>query len=136
MLKIGELARASGVGVETLRFYERKGLLDEPPRTDSGYRTYDRRAVRRVRFIRRAKELGFTLHEIDELLALSCDEGATCGDVRRRAEAKIADVEERIRHLTTIRDALVDLAADCHGGGPATDCPFLDHLDRRAEAAS
>ena len=132
-MRIGELASEAGVGVETLRFYERRGLLEEPPRTGSGYRAYGRRAVRRVRFIRRAKELGFTLREIDELLALSCDEGATCGDVRRRAEANVADVEERIRRLAAIRDALVDLAANCHGDVPASDCPLLDRLDRAAE---
>lgn len=131
-MRIGEVASEAGVGVETLRFYERRGLLEEPPRTGSGYRAYGRGAVRRVRFIRRAKELGFTLREIDELLALSCDEGATCADVRRRAEAKVADVEERIRRLAAIRDALVDLAARCHGDAPASDCPFLDRLDQAA----
>lgn len=132
-LSIGELARRAGVGVETLRFYERQELLAEPRRTASGYRDYDPGSVDRVRFIRKAKALGFTLREIRELLALSCDAAATCGDVRCQAEAKVADVEARIRELQRIRRALLDLAADCQGDAPAASCPFLDRLNRVEE---
>ena len=128
-LSIGELARRAGVGVETIRFYERRGLLDEPRRTASGYRDYEPGFVDRVRFIRKAKTLGFELREIGELLALACDQGSTCADVRRQAEAKVADAEARIGELQRIRRALLDLAADCHGDLPASSCPFLDRLD-------
>lgn len=131
-LRIGELAREAGVGVETIRFYERRGLLPQPPRTASGYRAYGRAAIGRVRFIRAARELGFHLREIEGLLSLSCDRRATCGDVRRRAESKVADVEAKIRQLQRIRRALLGLAAACHGDLPVQDCPLLDRLQRLA----
>src|ERR1041384_5413921 len=95
-LTIGEVARRAGVGVETVRFYERQGLLAEPPRRGSGYRQYDQEAVAVLRFIRRAKELGFTLREIKGLLALRLDASATRAEVRKQAEAKLADIEARI----------------------------------------
>ncbi len=128
-MTIGTLARKAGVGVETLRFYERKGLLPEPPRSFSGYRQYPGEAVARVRFIRRAKELGFTLREIRELLELRADETVTCETVRRRATAKIADIERRIRSLEAVRDALARLAADCPASGTADACPILEALE-------
>src|SRR5207247_2671094 len=96
-LSIGQVARLAGVGVETVRFYEREGLLEEPPRRESGYRQYGEDVVARLRFIRRAKELGFTLKEIAGLLALRVDPDTTCADVRQRARTKIADVEAKIR---------------------------------------
>ncbi len=110
---IGELAGAAGVGVETVRFYEREGLLPEPPRTDSGYRVYDHDAVRRVRFILRAKELGFTLSETKELLELRVTDPAACGEVEATTRAKIVDVEARIRELERIRTALGGLVRAC-----------------------
>lgn len=128
-LTIGQVARQAGVGVETVRFYERQGLLEEPDRKASGYRQYDDAVVARLRFIRRAKELGFSLKEIAGLLALRHDPGASRADVRRRARAKIDDVEARIRDLQRIRDVLVRLAATCHGDGPASSCPILEALD-------
>src|SRR5262245_7656999 len=127
-LKIGQLARRAGVGVETVRFYEREGLLEEPARRASGYREYTDAALARLRFIRRAKELGFTLREIKELLALSGDPGATRGDVRARAEAKVTDIEERVRDLLRIKGALQALTARCHGDGPLEGCPILEAL--------
>jgi MerR family copper efflux transcriptional regulator len=127
-LKIGQLARRVGVGVETVRFYEREGLLEEPARRASGYREYGEGVVARLQFIRRAKELGFTLREIKELLALSSDPGATRADVRARAEAKVADVEERVRDLLRIKSALQELTARCHGDGPLEGCPILEAL--------
>src|SRR5262245_11414989 len=96
-LTIGEVARRAGVGVETVRFYEREGRLDEPARRASGYRQYGEDAVARLRFIRRAKELGFSLKEIAELLALRADPATTRADVRRRAETKVADIEAKVR---------------------------------------
>jgi len=128
-ITIGKLARRAGVGVETIRFYERKGLLPEPPRTRSGYRAYPEETVRRLRFIRRAKELGFTLREIRELLALRAGPEATCDAVRERARAKIADIEARIRTLEAMRAALERLAADCPASGPVRACPILDALE-------
>src|SRR5207245_11222249 len=98
-LTTGQLARRGGVGVETVRFYERQGLLEEPARKESGYRQYEEDVVARLRFIRRAKELGFSLKEINELLALRVDPDTTCAEVRTKAQAKIADVEQKIEAL-------------------------------------
>lgn len=127
-LKIGELARQAGVGVETVRFYERQGLLDEPQRRDSGYRQYEPEAVDVLRFIRRAKELGFTLKEIKSLLALRLDTNATKKEVRQQAEAKVADIEARIADLQRMREALSSLIEQCHGDGAASGCPILHAL--------
>ena len=98
-LTIGQLAKRVGVGVETIRFYERKGLMAETERRPSGYRQYTLVAVRRVRFIRRAKELGFTLKEILELLSLKVDPQTTCADLKSRALAKIANIDARMQAL-------------------------------------
>ncbi len=126
---IGEVAKRSGIGIETVRFYERKGLIADPPRTDSGYRQYPEDVVVRLRFIRRAKELGFALKEILDLLSLRVNPDTTCADVRKQAEFKISDVEERIRALRRIKTALTRLAASCVGTGPASECPILEALE-------
>ena len=131
-LTIGQVARQAGVGVETIRFYERQGLLEEPARKASGYRQYTADVVARLRFIRRAKELGFSLREVRELIALRLDPATTCADVRQRAEGKLADVDAKIRDLRRIRKALVRLAASCRGDGPVGECPILEALDRHA----
>ncbi len=128
-LTIGKVAKGSGIGIETVRFYERKGLIAEPPRTDSGYRQYPEEVVGRIRFIRRAKELGFALKEISELLSLRVHPDTTCADVRKQTEFKISDVEEKIRALRRIKTALKKLAASCVGTGPASECPILEALD-------
>ena len=128
-LTIGQLARQAGVGVETVRFYEREGLIADPPRRASGYRQYPADAVRRVRFIRHAKGLGFTLKEIAELLYLRVAPDSTCADVRQRANDKIADIEQRIESLARMKAALERLASRCRGRGPTTDCPILEDLD-------
>jgi len=125
---IGALARQSGVGVETVRFYEREGLLPPASRRPSGYRQYSEEAVAVIRFIRRAKELGFTLREIKSLLALRTDHSATRAEVRHQAEAKIADLETRIADLQRMRSALATLVAGCHGNGPLPGCPILETL--------
>src|SRR5690606_23233258 len=131
VLTIGQLAKQAGVGVETIRFYERAGLIAEPERRPSSrYRQYPPQAVRRVRFIRHAKELGFTLKEIQELLELRVDPESTCADVRQRAKDKISDIEERIESLARMKAALERLARKCRGKGPTTDCPILEELDR------
>lgn len=126
---IGQLAEASGVGVETLRFYEREGLLPEPPRSEAGYRLYDGDAVRRVRFIRRAKELGFTLSETRGLLELRVTEKSACSEVEANARHKIADVEARIRELSRIKHGLEDLVRACAANEETGECPILEALD-------
>jgi MerR family copper efflux transcriptional regulator len=128
-LTIGQVARKAGVGVETVRFYERQGLLQRPDRKASGYRLFGPAAVARLRFIRRAKELGFTLREINDLLDLRAGNTATRADVRRRAEQKVADLDTRIRDLQRMREALIGLIAACHGDGPAEECPILRAID-------
>lgn len=127
-LKIGQLARRAGVGVETVRFYEREGLLEEPARRESGYREYEEGVVARLRFIRRAKDLGFTLKEIKDLLSLSQTPDATRKDVRTLAEGKVKDIEERVRDLLRVKEALMALTARCHGDGPLEGCPILEAL--------
>ena len=128
-LTIGKLASAAGVGVETIRFYERQGLLPEPRRRRSGYRQYPPEAVARVLFIRRAKRLGFTLKQITDLLELRVDPDKSCADVRALAEAKIVDVDQKMRELQRIKSALKKLASTCRGEGPTRECPILDAIE-------
>jgi MerR family transcriptional regulator, copper efflux regulator len=98
-MTIGKVAKGTNVGIETVRFYEREGLIEKSPRRDSGYRAYPADTVDRLRFIKRAKELGFSLKEIKELLALRIAPGTTCGQIKKRAEAKIEDIEDKISNL-------------------------------------
>jgi Cu(I)-responsive transcriptional regulator len=140
MRTIGQLASATGVGVETVRFYERKGLLNAPARRLSGYREYDDEAVERLRFIRRAQQVGFTLKEIRELLALRADPDASRADVRGKAEVKIDDIDTKVRDLLAMRESLVTLLATCEGDGPAARCPIIaafgDHTQRDQTGAN
>jgi len=128
---IGQLSRLSGTGVETIRFYEREGLISEPPRRASGYRQYPIDTLSRLRFIRHAKALGFSLKDIKELLELRVAPGTTCGDIRKRAEVKITDVRAKLEMLRQIEQALVKLTAACRGRGPISDCPILDALEEQ-----
>ena len=128
-LRSSELAREGGINLESIRFYEKQGLLPKPPRTASGYRVFAPDAVRRVRFIKRAQELGFSLKEIKELLALRMDPDTTCADVRQRAEEKLRDVEQKIADLRRMTRTLAQLTAACPGRGAAGDCPILESLD-------
>ncbi len=132
-LKIGQVAGLAEVGVETIRFYERRGLIEEPPRRASGYRQYPPEAVARIRFIRRAKGLGFSLQEIKELLALRVDTDTTCADVKDRATAKILDLQGKIATLEEMRAALEAMVASCSGSGPLTECPILEAMDTETE---
>ncbi len=116
-LKTGELAKQAEVNVETLRFYEREGLLAEPPRRASGYREYPPDTVQRIRFIQRAKELGFTLRQIKGLLELRVDPDTTCAEVKEQAAKKIADVKQKISDLKRIERALNKLIHTCRGSG-------------------
>ena len=129
----GEVARRAGVGGETVRFYEREGLLDEPRRTRSGYRQYDAAALARLKFIRRAQELGFSLREIRDLLALRLDDEADCIDVQQRAERRLAEVRARIRDLRRMEARLKELTAACDANRRKMECPLLDTLDETRE---
>jgi MerR family mercuric resistance operon transcriptional regulator len=131
-MTIGQVAKRAGVGVETVRFYERQGLLEPPPRRPSGYRDYATAAVKRIRFIRRGRELGFTLPELGELLALRSDPGRSCLDVRRKAEARLADIEDKIRTLQRMKRILGQLVQACDARAPTRECPILDALGREA----
>jgi len=126
----GEVARLSKVGLETVRFYETEGLIDEPPRKKSGYRQYPYDVVKRIRFIKHAKDLGFSLKEISELLSLRVDPKRSCGDVKEKAEMKLANIEQKIKSLQKMKQALRRLANSCKGRGPTTDCPIIEQLNQ------
>ena len=128
-LTIGRLAKEVGLGVETVRFYERQGLIEPPPRTDANYRIYPAEEITRLKFIKRAKNLGFTLHEIKDLLALRHDPHATKADVKKKTLVKIEDVARKISDLTRIKEALEHLYNACDGQGPLDECPILEALD-------
>ncbi len=128
-LRIGKVAKLAEVGIETIRFYERKQLLEEPPRRESGYREYPPEVITRLQFIKRAKELGFSLREIHELLTLRVDETTSSSEVRRRAEAKIAEIETKIADLEQMKRALSGVTSCCTGVGPIGECPILEALE-------
>lgn len=133
-LRVGEVARRAGVRVQTIHFYERRGLLPKPSRTTSNYRAYPEGAVLRVLFVKRAQELGFTLREIEELLSLRAAPGTRCADVRARAEAKVRDIDARLHLLQAMRKALTKLIGECSGERPVTQCPILEALDSEDES--
>ncbi|PQJ35958.1 hypothetical protein BSZ35_16325 [Salinibacter sp. 10B] len=128
-LTTGEVAERADVNVQTVRYYERRGLIPEPPRSSGGFRQYGPDHVDRIRFIKRAQELGFTLEEAHELLQLSVTAEADRADVRAVAQEKIDEVEEKIRALQRIRDTLGELVEACHGHGSTTECPILHALE-------
>lgn len=129
-MTIGKAARAAGVGIETIRFYERNGLIEQPPKPAcGGFRVYPEDTVRRVRFIRQGQELGFSLRQIAELLSLKADPATDCSDVRRRAQAKLDDVDEKLARLTGIRAALEELIAACPGRGALRACSIMGALE-------
>ncbi len=129
-MTIGKIARSAGVGVETIRFYERKGLIEQPPKPqEAGFRVYPEETVHRIRFIRQAQELGFALREIEELLSLRADPKTDSGDVRERAAAKLTEVNRKIIELERIRTALETLIATCPGGGALHACSIMDALE-------
>ena len=127
-LTIGRIASRAGIGVETVRFYERQALIDAPPRSAAGYRQYPENTIQRLRFIRRAKELGFSLKEIKELLVLHGDPNSTCSDIRQRAEKKLDDIHGRIHDLKKMRAALELLLAGCSSDATSAQCPILQAL--------
>ena len=133
-LTIGEVAKQAHVRIETLRYYERTGLVARPPRSESNYRLYPQESVRRVQFIKRAQELGFSLKEIMELLALRATPEIPCADIRMRALDKITAIEEKIEALNAMKHALVKLIDECSGQGEITDCSILASLDTEGKA--
>jgi len=126
---ISRLAEQGKVNLQTIRYYERQGLLKSGDRTGAGYRVYPPEAVLRIRFIKRAQELGFSLREIKELLSLRVDPGTTQVDIRERAQEKLADVQRKVKHLEAIRMSLIRLTDNCSGCGPLGECPILENLD-------
>src|SRR5260370_25173408 len=127
-LTIGRLAKQAGVNLETVRFYERRRLLPRPPRSASGYRLFPAEAARRLKFIRRAQELGFSLAEIAQLLSLRVSRSTTSRDIRARAEAKITDIEAKIKSLESMKKTLRKLTRGCDGCAPLVECPLLESL--------
>lgn len=129
-LTIGKVASRSDIGIETIRFYEREGLIDAPPRTESGYRQYPEAVILRIKFIQRAKELGFSLKDIKELLSLRVDPETTCKDILAKTQCKISEIDDKIQILQKMKGILISLATDCKGRGPISDCPILEALDQ------
>ena len=128
-LTIGRLAQLAGVNLETVRYYEREGLLPKPPRTSSGYRMFPVDAARRLRFIKRAQELGFSLGEIRDLLSLRAQPATRRADVRSRARSKIADIEGKIATLQRMKAVLTTLADRCEACASSGACPILNSLE-------
>ncbi|MCA9399523.1 MAG: heavy metal-responsive transcriptional regulator [Candidatus Omnitrophica bacterium] len=126
---IGQVAKETGIGIETIRYYERMRLMPQPKRSPSGYRQYCPNCVQRLNFIKNAKALGFSLKEISELFALRVRSKTRCGDIKNKAEAKIADIEERIKTLQRMKNALKKLSSECRGKGPVGECPILENFD-------
>ena len=133
-LTIGKLANSAGVNRETVRYYERRRLLPRPARSAAGYRIFSDDAVDRLRFIKHAQALGFTLDEIAELLGLRVGERSSCDEVRSRAQQKLLDVEAKIAALSRIRRALSALVAACKSRRPTAPCPILESLEARGPA--
>ena len=128
-MKVSELARAAGINPQTVRYYEREGLLDEPVRTTSGYRDYDRSAVIRLRFICEAKQIGFTLREIRELMGLDSQAPGSCASVQAIVETKLDDIEEKLRAMRRVRKILRQLQERCAERPDEAPCPVLEFLE-------
>ena len=127
---IGQLAKSAGVHVQTVRYYERLRLLGPAARASSGYRLYGAEEERRLRFIKNAQALGFTLREIAELLDLRVSSRAQCGDVQRKAQAKLKQVEAKVRDLQVLARALRQVIRTCRAGQPIDRCQILHHLEK------
>ena len=127
-MQIGQLAQHAGVPIDTVRYYERQGILPPPQRQASGYRHYHPDDVARLRFVRRAKALGFSLAEVRELLALSSRPAEDMAGLKAAASEKLADVAHKIAELERVRDGLEALIADCPGHGALAQCPILEAL--------
>ncbi|MFT3896193.1 MAG: heavy metal-responsive transcriptional regulator [Thermomonas sp.] len=127
-MRIGHLADKAGVAVDTVRYYERQGLLPPPARRPSGYRDYGNDELQQLRFVRRCKALGFTLEETRELLRLNADPKADRTEVRALTERRLADVDAKLHELQALRDSLAELASSCSGQGPLEGCPIIHRV--------
>jgi len=134
-LTIGQVAAAADVNIQTIRYYERRGLFAAPRRTPSGYRQYSEDAVSRLRFIRHAQELGFSLQDIQELLGLRVRHGAACDVVEQKTRQKIDVVQQRIRDLQRMKRTLEQLAVACAARRPTDDCPILEALEDHGDVS-
>ncbi|MFC4324252.1 MerR family transcriptional regulator [Litchfieldia salsa] len=132
-LTISKVAKQSNINLETVRYYEKRGLIPEPPRSESGYRIYSTDIVDRIKFIKRAQELGFTLNEIEELLLIS-EGGHNALTVKNFTTEKIKEVNEKINDLIQIKNTLEDLLRDCPADGtPTSKCPIIQALKKEGE---
>ncbi len=131
MYSIGQIAKISGISVETIRFYEKEGLLEKPQRKESGYRQYDESVIERLSFIQQAKGLGFTLAEILELLSLEIKTGTTSKDIKQMAQSKLHTIEEKIKMLKRMQRTLKDLVIQCDGQGSIEQCPILNAIKKK-----
>jgi len=127
-LTTGDVAKLAKVGTETIRFYERKGIIEEPPRSQSGYRQYTTTTVQKIQFIKLAQDLGFTLKDIGELLALKVDNFASCSRVKLKTEAKLLEITSKIKDLKRIQRSLKKLTDSCDKNKNTKECPILDSL--------
>ncbi|MBI5212239.1 MAG: MerR family transcriptional regulator [Nitrospirae bacterium] len=130
-LTIGQIAKKVGVNIDTIRYYEKQGLIPKPSRRESGYRQYSEDSVKRILFIKRAKKLGFSLKEISELLSLRLGSSTTCGDVKKRADIKIAEIGGKIQTLQRMKAALAKLVKACEENKQAGECPILEALKEK-----
>jgi len=131
-MSIGQVAKQTGLSVEAIRYYEKEALITPPDRSGAGYRIYQPEIVKRVLFIKRAKAVGFSLKEIRELLSLKASESTCCADIKNVTLEKIAQIENKISELETMRNVLTDLATRCESENASglSDCPILDSLDQ------
>ena len=127
-MRIGQVAKSAGITVEAIRFYEKEGLIEAPSRTDSGYRNYSTEQTQIISFIKKAKELGFSLREIKEILALRYTPGTTCGDIKRKAEEKVTIITGRIDMLVKVKNSLNKLIETCSEESPVITCPIIELL--------
>jgi len=134
-LTIGQVAAAADVNIQTIRYYERRGLFAAPKRTPAGYRQYAEEAVARLRFIKHAQDLGFSLREIQELLGLRVRHGAACDAVERKTRQKIEVVQQKIRDFQRMKRTLERLAAACAVRRPTAECPILEVLEDHGDAS-
>ena len=129
MLQIGEVAKRSGISVDTIRFYEREGLIPKLDRSPGGYRRYPESVIKQILFIQHAKSLGFSLKEIGELIALKNTPTATCERVKAAAQAKVDDIQKKLDGLHKIKETLMPLIDQCHSTDPISDCPILGAIN-------
>ena len=130
-ITIGHVAKRTGISIEAIRFYERKGLIDAPARKDSGYRQFAEDHIQRLLFIQQAKSLGFSLMEIKELLSIKEDPETSSREVKSLAKTKLQSIEEKIKILQRMKKTLKALVDSCSGEGPKRDCPILEALDAK-----